>query len=363
MRLSFALVAACTALACDAAPREQPAEPRPRTSSAAATGVAAPRLLLLATEPGQSESALIEASAGSGPTTIARFSHVPDGEVRGALLPDATRAVVVADMERRRDPSFGAWLLGVKPGGDTHVLAKGCVHATRPWVLPTGRVLVQRGEPGPDLDPSAAQAGALRTDALRIDEVDPESAAVRTVHAFPGYITHVAGVLDGEVVVYRVAHQGADLIAVSLESGSVRVLAQPIVAQARDFSVDPSTRSLVYANLASSGWAVERLFVDSGKRETIAHAEGMWVTPSVWPSGGVLVNDGRGAVTLGGSGPNRPLGAGFDEVAATRDGHVALVHRVPSGFPQVFVTTADGAGVTLVPAPTGHRLSVVGFAP
>ena len=94
--------------------------------------------------------------------------------MRGALLPSGRRAVVVADMERRRDPSFGAWLVLVDPGHDNRVLAKGCAHASRPWVLPSGRVLVQRGVPGPEVDPASAQGGELRTDALSVDEVDPE---------------------------------------------------------------------------------------------------------------------------------------------------------------------------------------------
>ena len=367
MRLTLGLVLACSALACDATPGERAAEPQPAATAQAATAAPLPQLVLLATAPGSTESSLLRTRPGSplAPQVVARLPHAPDGEARGALLPGGERAVVVADMERRRDPSFGAWLFSMGSGGEPRVLAEGCVHATRPWVLPSGRVLVQRGTPGPELDPAASPSGALRTDALRIDEIDPEGAPIRTVHAFSGYITHIAGVLDGEVFVYRVSQQGADLIAVGIDSGSVRVLAQPIVAQARDFSVDVASRSLVYANLAASGWGVERVSIDSAKRESIASADGMGVTPSVWPTGGVLVNDGRGAVTLGGRGPRRPLGAGFDEVSAVSAGgkYVALTHRTPGDFAQVFVTDAEGAHATPVPAAPGHRLSVVGFLP
>ena len=40
------------------------------------------------------------------------------------------------------------------------------------------------------------------------------------------------------MLLYRVAHQLADLVAVNIDSGALRVLAQPIPAHARDFSVD-----------------------------------------------------------------------------------------------------------------------------
>jgi hypothetical protein len=268
-------------------------------------------------------------------------------------------------MERRREPSFGAWLLAIQPGLDPVVLAKGCYHASRPLVLPSGRVLVQRGDSGPELDPALAENGELRTDALRIDEVDPVSGTARTVHQFAGYIAHIAGSLDGEVFLYRVAHQSADLVAVHIASGAVRVLASPIPAQARDFTVDPSSRSLVYANRDDVGWLVERLALDSGARQPVARAGGMWVTPGVWPSGGVLLNDGRGAVVQAGRGPSRPLGPGFDELrAVSPDGrHVALLHRVPSGFSLPFVTSSDGGQVLRVPAPPDSRLEIAGFLP
>ena len=52
------------------------------------------------------------ASTPSAP--VGHVPHVADGTVRGALLGDGV--VVVADAERRRDPSFGAWLYRLRPG-------------------------------------------------------------------------------------------------------------------------------------------------------------------------------------------------------------------------------------------------------
>lgn len=364
-RLVSGLLVSCLIGACDAPPSDRGATTG--DSTRALDHAALPRVALWATEPGASASTLhfSQPGAATEPPAIARIEHAPDGEVRGALLPSGGRAVVVADMERRRDPSFGAWLVLVDPGHDNRVLATGCAHASRPWVLPSGRVLVQRGVPGPEVAPANAQAGELRTDALSVDEIDPQSGALRPLHQYSGYITHIAGILEGEVLLYRVAHQLADLVAVNLDSGALRVLAQPIPAHARDFSVDQTSRSVVFANLDPTGWHVDRLFVASGQRQTVARAGGMWVTPSVWPNGSVLVNDGRGGVAIGGRGPSRALGPGFDEVSSVSpDGrHVALLHRVPSGFARAFVTDVDGDAVLDVPAPPGRRLSVAGFLP
>jgi len=350
--------------ACDS---EGPPEPRSSVRPLAARLEQAPRVALIATRPGASESSLhfVRAGSASPAPALLSFAHAPDGEVRGALLSGGERAVVVADMERRREPSFGAWLLALEAGHEPRVLAKHCYHASRPLVLPSGNVLVQRGEPGPEPEPTQGENGELRKDLLSIDEVDPQTGAVRTVHDFQGYITHLAGALGGEVFVYRVRHQHADLIAIDVETTSVRALAASLPAQARDFSVDVASRSLVYANHDGSGWLIERLDLESGARKELARADGMWVTPSVWPAGGVLVNDGRGATPLSGVGPMRPLGPGFDEVrAVSEDGRfVALLHRAPADFARAFVTSAGGERVLGVPAPAGARVEVLGVLP
>jgi hypothetical protein len=358
-RALLGLSALLVTLACG----REDSTPRPADRSAAGLTAAGVRLALVATRPGDSESRVHLAVPGEKgpPAPVASVSHVPDGEVRGATLPGG-RFALVADSERRTDPSFGAWLLLATPGQPSQTLAKGCVHASRPVVTSKGTVLVQRGSAGPPPDPAGAE---LRTDALEVSEVDPTNGSVRTVHAFSGYITHIAGVLDAEVYLYRVAHQWADVVGVDIASGALRVLAAPVEAKARDFTVDPASRSLVYANHDQNGWLVERLSLETGARQEIGRADGMWVTPGAWPGGGVLVNDGRGAEVRGGTGPSRPLGPGFDELrAVSADGAwVALLHRVPSALSTPFVARADGTEVLAVPAPPGARIDIAGFAP
>ncbi|MBK7582205.1 MAG: hypothetical protein IPI67_18610 [Myxococcales bacterium] len=341
--------------------------PQARVQALESSAGATPRIALFATAPGASETALFFTPPGASSigTPVARFEHAPDAEVRGAVLGNGSRVVAVADMERRTDVSFGAWLVRLEPEKSAVVLAKDVSHASRPLVLPSGRVLVQRGVPGPPPDPAAIEAGQLRTDALRIDEIDPETGNARTLHELAGYITFIAGLLDDEVLLYRVRFGHADLVAVSVTTGALRVIAPELVALARDFSVETSTRSLVYTNHDDDGWLVERIAIDSGVRSPVARAAGMWVTPHVWPRGGVLLNDGSGATVAGGPGPTRPLGPGFDELrAVSSDGrHVALIHQKPSDFSLPFAIDTESGKLTAIPAPPATRVDIAGFLP
>jgi len=320
----------------------------------------APRTLLLTTIPGTSESSLVWSTPGAPlAPPVARIRHAADADARGVLLPNGD-AAVVADVRGGSDLSFAAALFVVRPP-EVKLVVEDCVHASRPFAMPNGKLLVQRGSRGSEPPP----AGALRTDELRLDEVDPNDGSIRTLHSFAGYITFVAAVSTDEAFVYRVAMGHADLVAIALSNGAQRVLASPIVAQARDFSFDAKTHSLVYTNLDSSGWYVERLFTDSGARTEVARAGGMWVTPHVWPGGGVLLNDGRGAVVLGASGPERPFGEGFDELRALspNQSHAALLHHVPSDFSLPFVVDVASGKAHPLPAPAGSRVDILGVAP
>jgi hypothetical protein len=201
-------------------------------------------------------------------------------------------------------------------------------------------VLVQRGIAGSE----APQGDALRTDALSIDAIEPWSGAATTLHTYSGYTTHLAGVSGDEAIVYRVAHQHADLVAVHVQSGALRVLAQEIPAFARDFSV------------------VERLDLTTLARSVVARADAISVTPHVWFDGSVVVNDGQGARSLDGS-LQRPLGAGFDELRVLTPTHAAFLHRVPGGRLPVPFVVALGGGASVVPVPAGKRVDVVGVLP
>lgn len=332
------------------------AEEAPQAVSQAA--VVGPKVALLSTRPGATETELrlqpIGASTPSAP--VGHVPHVADGTVRGALLGDGV--VVVADAERRRDPSFGAWLYRLRPGAPAAKLVSGVVHAARPWVTAEGTVLVERGEAGPETD------GQLRTDSLTVDEIAPETGAARTVHVLSGYATHIAGVTGKEMLLYRVAWQHADLVAVRIDTGTLRPLLAEMPAFARDFSVDADGARVVFTNRDAQGWVVQAVPLAGGTASELVRVGGMWATPHAFPGGGVLLNDGRGATVVGGnSALSRPLGPGFDELRAATDEWAVLEHHVPSDFSTPFAVELKTGAVQPLAAPRGVRIDVAGVLP
>lgn len=338
---------------------------RARQAAVSSTAVAA----LLVTTPGSRRTDLVlqPLGAASPATSAASFSHPPRAVVRGAVLPGTRSVVVVADMEQRRDPSWGAWLLRLTPGSAPRTLVDRVYHATRPLVLDDGRVFVERGRAGPPLTPEQVKAGELRTDDLEIDEVDPSTGSARTVYSWQGYITYLAGALDNELLVYRVRFRHADLVAIDATSGSVRVLAPDIPAFARDFSVDKQKRTLLYTNHDSAGWVVERLDLQSGARTPVARSSRMALVPHVWPGAGVVLNPpgapGLTKVMGGGAAVTRPLGAGIDSVRVfNADDTWALVsHQVPGKLPQPFALDTTTGQIGNIAVASGKRADIAGF--
>jgi hypothetical protein len=360
------LLVSCGTPDTERAPDRASRAPVSATKSEVAGGATlAARVAVLSTVPGATETTLrwqpVAVTAVAAPA--ATLSHLPDGEVRGALATTPGAAFVVAETEPGRDRSFASSLWLMRSAGDPLAVAKGVVYASRPLVLADGRVVVQRGVAGDEPDAQQAEAGHLRTDALSVDIYDAHGAHQKTLHQFAGYITHLAGAYGREVFLYRVRFQHADIVAVHADTGELRIVLPELTAMARDFSLDTESGHLVYANRDAAGWHVARLELVSGRVDVFARARDMRVMPAVWPGGGVLVNDGSGGTLLGGSGPDRALGAGFDELRATAGGWVALEHHVPSAFSVPFAFDLEAQRVHELALPSGARHSVVGVAP
>jgi hypothetical protein len=212
------------------------------------------------------------------PFATATIRHAPGAVIRGDVF--GTAAFVVAD---ESDGDYGAALWRVDRRGAT-VLARGIYHASRPLASRDGRVYVERGSPGP-----APRGGRLRTDALTLDALDPESGASQTLYAWSGYTLHVAGELGTELLVYRVGFEGADLVAVDRTSGRARVVT-PLVPYARVLSVVSAGGALVMSNRdASDGhlWVAERVTLASGARERLFSARDRAPVPRILPNGDV----------------------------------------------------------------------------
>ncbi len=320
--------------------------------------------------PGEEASRLVfEAPGASRVTEAGTFQHLPWAVVRGRMLPKTRTAVVVADVFRRGDGSFGAALIRLSPGAPAKVLAGRVFHATRPLVTSNGRVFVERGVEGVPPADEEVRTGRLRIDALTIDEINPSTGEARTVHAFEGYTTHLVGALGDELLLYRVRHQHADLVAVHTDSGAVRPLRPEVLPFARDFSLSEAERVLRWSTLdpSSREWIAVELDLDKGTETVLARALKPSIVPSAWPEGGWAFNPGgdQGLTLMQRGEPKRiaPLGPGADVVRAVSADRewVALDHTRPATRPAPFVISRDGAQVLTVSVPEGMRSEILGF--
>jgi hypothetical protein len=233
-------------------------------------------------------------AADTAPVVLARHAETTEVRARGALLGTVRHArgavvrgdvlgagaVVVAD-EDGGDYGAALWRVDAR---SARVLARGVYHASRPLVSRDGRVYVERGTPGPWPTPDEAHAGHLRTDALTLDAIDPETGAARTLYGWSGYTLHLAGETEREIVVYRVSFEGADLTTVDRASGSARVVTT-LAPYARDFSV--SRDAVVMSNRDQDRWTIDRVSLASGARERLFEAQGYAPVPRVLASGAV----------------------------------------------------------------------------
>lgn len=317
---------------------------------------------MLSGVPGDTSTELVFAGGNAPTEIVATFAHLPEAVVRGGVLPGSQTVVVVADTLAVRERSWASSLLALEPKRPVRVLADGVFHASRPHVTASGRVFVQRGQAGPPL------AANLRVDALKVDEIDPASGAARTIHTWQGYETHIAGSLGDELFLYRVGPQGADLVAVQLDTGNTRVIVASWPGMARDFSVDAVGRAIVAQQLDAGPprrWVVERVDSYTGARTVLASSVHRDLVPFVWPGGRVMVNPERGSgpLVLGSSIALRaPAGATLWLRSTSPDGAwLAGLWTRPSGLPAaVQVRVSDGA-VVPIPQREGRRVEVLGF--
>ena len=330
-----------------------------------------PTVALLATRPGALHTSLYLAPAGGSETSapVATFTHLAGAVVRGSVIPGTSIVLATADTKPTRDLSFNASLLRVAPHEPPEALCDGVVHASRPLITRSGRVFVSRGAPGPV---NAAAPAEMRVDALSVDEVDPATGALRPIHTMSGYLAFLAGSIGSEILLYRVAPAGADIVAVDADTGSVRPILPSLPPFARDFSVDEGARALVFQGrheTDSRTWVVDRVDLASGKRSRLYEGSSMSLAPHVWPGGAVAYNpDGRSGLALLGVGALKvrgPLGDGVDVVlAASHDRRwLAALHTVQGALPAPFAINTETGAALALHGPPGARIAIAGFVP
>lgn len=325
-----------------------------------------PLVALLATPPSGGQTSLYIVRSGelrAALHPVATFTHLGNA-VRGAVIPNSTAVLAVADTLPARDLSFAATLFRVVPHQPPERLCDRVVHASRPLVTAAGRVFVSRGKAGLEV------SGQYRTDELTVDEIDPATGAARTVLSTSGFLTFLAGSYGSEILVYRVDAAGADLVAVDPDTGGLRVVTK-LLPFARDFSIDEDAGAVVMQErdeIDSRTYTIDRVDLATGARGRLHRSPSMSLTPFAWPGGGVAwTADGkRGLALLSGKRPlaTAPLGEGVDLVEAVSADRawVAALHMVTGRDPVPFVIDTRTGAAAAVASPSGLRVSIAGFA-
>lgn len=263
---AIALVAAATADTSDTPPGTRPvAPPRPAFAIVDAEGT------ISVVEP-------------TGATrTFAKLEPPAGASIRARTAPGGW---VFLDVDTRAsgDLSFAGALVGVREGAAPVELARDVVYASTPLPLRDGRVLASRGVAG------EAREHEARVDTLRVDAIDPVTGVAETVARYDGYLLFLAGVEGDEVYLYRVGVGGAEIVAVDVagKDHAVRVISADEPPYARDFSVDPIDKRLVYVNRSggaatSGGWATVAIGLDGKTRDELASGSFMAMIPRALP--------------------------------------------------------------------------------
>ncbi len=230
-------LAALLALGC-----VSPAAAQPRAPSAAP-----PAFVLLRGRPDAASTSVVLHGATLVP--LGTFPHLPSSARHAALLPGAHPVVlaVAADRESPRGGSYHSALFRIDPTTATTTRLLGdLVDNSRPLVTARGTVVVQRGTDGPDPVPANRQL-VERTDAFRLDVIDPLTGAARTVWSGRGQLAYLATALRGdEVLVYHLHDGGSALLRLDVATGRATEL-HANVPLARDFSYDPDRDEVVFA--------------------------------------------------------------------------------------------------------------------
>lgn len=359
--LAATLLAGCTTAAL--------AQPRPQTL--------APPVVILRGRPEATSTEVVLQRADGG-TVLGRFPHLAASARHAALLPGTSPRPVVlavaADREAPRGGSYHSALFRVDPAtGAAERLCGGLVDGSRPLVTARGTVVVQRGDDGPDPEPVGRRL-VQRTDALRLDVVDPATGAARTAWSGRGQLAWLATALRGdEVLVYHLHDGGSALLVLDLASGRVETL-HPAVPLARDFSYDAARDEVVFARAVSP-----EVYEVASLR---AHAPGAvavrWrgasdhLMPRVLRDGvvGLSLPGDRGLAWLprGSSAQSSPVafaprGDGSDALLAeSADGRwVALRHTTARD--EALVLSPRGGGASRVIGSPDEVIEFVGFAP
>lgn len=281
---------------------------------------AAPRVAILATSPLGDETQLFFVTPNAPlPAPAARFRHRPGASVQAMVLEGTQTVFAVADRTLHRDASYASALVRLTPGEEPEWLCDGVVMASRPLV-DGGRVLVARGRAGAD------RGHEYRIDDLTIDAIDLATRKAHTLTRYTGYLLYLVGIDRGEVIVYRVGPEGADVVALGA-TGGLRVVLPTLEPYARDFHLD-ANGIVEFQNRHGREWV------------------GYWVD---------LRNPARTATP--------ETVAPLARASATDTRWSAELVPRPGDFPVARLTDRQRGHTQSLPAPPGLRITIAGFVP
>lgn len=268
----------------------------------------------------------------------ATFSHGEGSPVLGTLLPGTRAVIATAVMAEVGDLSFSSALLRLE-AGRVRSLADHVVYGSRPLVTAEGRVFVSRGAPGLLTDEG-------RVDALTIDEVHPETGALRTLYSSRGFVLFLVGAVGREVFLYELAPGVARLLAVHADTLGVRELVPQLPPRARDFWVDAKRGRVFFVHSEGEAWRVAELSLATRAWRDVAASRDVALLPAVLSDGALTFNDG-------------PAPDGYERVVYVSPALTLAQHEVPGGFPTLWTR---GPKARRLPV-SGLRVDVAGVLP
>lgn len=351
-----ALLVAAGALS-SLAPRSDARADAPTLHAAPSPAV---EIAIAETTPLSEQTTVSWVSAAGASRRVAELAHPRDASVKGAVLPSTGEIVVALDADDARDRSFASALVVLHEGSAPRTLSRGVAHAAQPIVTDEGRVLIERGAPGPEARDLRGKL-AQRIDDLEVTELDPSTGAARPLLTMSGYSAHVAGALGDDALVYRVGPGGADLVAVSRVTRALRVVAD-LGPLARDFVVDRAARALWFSVRHRDGTArLMQLDVATGASiERASSAQDP--VPFALPGGGVGWTDERARVSTSGASLSLSLPPGaFLWGKAAGGGWIAGLVMPRGALPRPVLIDATSGAVAALPAASGARVQVLGL--
>ncbi|MFL5320503.1 MAG: hypothetical protein ACJ790_12655 [Myxococcaceae bacterium] len=322
-----------------------------------------PHVLLSLTEPTGDTTQIVDREH-----VWATISHLSGATVMGTLLPDGKSAALIAETTPTRDRSWDSSLVVVGDDGSVRTLADRVYASTRPFLTPTGELLVTRGIAGIEPEPVKGISQPLRMDEITVDAVSPVTGEARTVWRTRGYLSFIAGVAGNEVIVYDLGPGATPLRAIDLTTGNARTVI-PDLRLARDFRVAAGGKWMTFTQHVPEtldDWRVMKMELSTGSRTEVvreptialfASPLGSAISFNRFGARGLSLDDGREIPC--------PFGEGADEVLAwSADGSWAAgLHTVPSSFSSPFLLDLRSNELRAVPLPPNVRADVLGVLP